>query len=70
MNNAYDYILVMLLQRIDSIQNGTISELISGVEADSQSIQSSEKMTDEIRKTIEHSLSILRLAQQGSSADK
>ncbi|MBO6816491.1 MAG: hypothetical protein JJ891_16675 [Rhizobiaceae bacterium] len=44
MDNAYDYILVMLLQRIDSGQSGLISEMISGVEADRQAIREAGKI--------------------------
>ncbi len=70
MDNAYDYILVMLLQRIDSGQSGLISEMISGVEADRQAIREAGMMTNEIDRTIEHTLSILNRASQESSASR
>jgi hypothetical protein len=61
--NACSYVLLMLLQKLESSQKGFIDEMIAGAVADKSAIDDSGSMTEPVQKVFSETLRLLRQAK-------
>ncbi len=60
---ACSYVMLMLLQRLESSQKGLIDEMIAGALADESAVDKSGSMTEPVQKVFAETLRLLRQAK-------
>ncbi|WP_342619773.1 hypothetical protein [Rhodoferax sp. GW822-FHT02A01] len=61
--SACSYVMLMLLQRLESSQKGFIDEMIAGALADKSAVDESGSMTESIQNVFTETLRLLRQAK-------
>ncbi|MDA4846532.1 hypothetical protein [Hoeflea poritis] len=62
-NRATDYLMTLLLQRLESSKPGLIQELLDGVLADTKAVATAGDMTPDVEETFTVARSILERAR-------
>jgi len=61
--SACSYVMLMLLQRLESSQKGLIDEMIAGALADKSAVDESGSMTEPVQNVFSETLRLLRQAK-------